>query len=91
MDKVIITVVASLFFLIMIGSLVFFIYKLINNTPYPETESLMEIMEIPTSESDNLTQLTIQDMQDTSTKLPKGYSLPPSTTKFQCLLPSLRQ
>jgi len=95
MDKAIATIGVFIFVLFVIGSLGFFIYTIFNNTPYPDeepiTESLTSITDVPITDPQDLTQLTIKHMQEDVTKLPLGYLLPPPRTKFQCLLPSLRQ
>lgn len=95
MDKVIATISAFIFMLILLGSLGFFAYNIFNNTPYPDeepsTESFTSIIDDPITDPQDLTQLTLQHMQEDVTKLPGGYLLPPPKTKFQCLLPSLRQ
>lgn len=95
MDKVIATIGAFIFVLFVLGFLGFFIYTIFNNTPYPDeepsTESLTSILDVPITDPQDLTQLTLQHMQEDVTKLSRGYLLPPPRTKFQCLLPSLRQ
>ena len=78
-----------LFLIVVIVSFGVLMYNLFNNTPYPE--ELTDIMDVPITDPQDLTQLTLQYMQDNEQELSNGYRLPPPNTKYQCLLPSLRQ
>lgn len=93
MDRPIAIILSVVFLLFLLGSLGVFIYNVFNNTPYPdETENLVDTTSfenVPITDPKDLTQLTLQDMQQHMTKLPGGYLLPPPRTRFQCLLPSL--
>lgn len=93
MEKPIAIVLSIVFLLILLGSLGVFIFNVFNNTPYPdESEDLVDITSfehVPVTDQKDLTQLTLLYMQQNMTELPGGCLLPPSMTKFQCLLPSL--
>ena len=86
-------ILSILFFMILLGSLWVFINNVFNNTAYPdESEDLVDIASfnaVPITDPKDLTQLTLQDMQQDMTELPGGYLLPPPRTRFQCLLPPL--
>lgn len=96
-------ILGIIFIIILLGSLGLLIYNVFDNTAYPdEAENWIDTISIEESEdledledskeskdSKNLTQLTLQDMQQKMTKLSRDYRLPPSKTKFQCLLPPL--
>lgn len=92
MEKPIAIILSVVFLLFLLGSLGVFIYNVFNNTPYPdETENLVDTSsfeKVSITDSKDLTQSTLQDMQH-MTILPRGYLLPPPRTRFQCLLPSL--
>lgn len=85
-------ILGIIFIMILLGSLVLLIYNVFDNTAYPdEAEKLADTSfenDQITSKKD-LTQLTLQDMQQDMTELPGGYLLPPPRTRFQCLLPPL--
>lgn len=93
MDKPIAIILSVVFLVVLIGSLWVFIFNVFNNTPYPDqSEDLVDPISfenVPITDPKDLTQLTLQDMQQDLTKLPGGYLLPPPRTRFQCLLPSL--
>ena len=90
MNKTIADIGAIIFILILLGSLGFFIYDVFNNTPYPDdSESLADNDHVNVQDNQDLTQLTLESMQQNMTELPGGYLLPPPRTKFQCLLPPL--
>lgn len=93
MDKPIAIILSAVFLMVLLGSLGVFIFNVFNNTPYPdESEDLVDtssIINVPITDPKDLTQLTLQDMQQNMTELPGGYLLPPPRTRFQCLLPSL--
>jgi hypothetical protein len=90
MNKTIADILAITFILILLGSLGVFIYNVFNNTPYPDdSESLTDNDPVNIQDHQDLTQLTLESMQQNMTELPGGYLLPPPRTKFQCLLPSL--
>lgn len=93
MEKPIAIILSVVFLIVLLGTLGFFIFNVFNNTPYPdESEDLVDtntIINVPITDSKDLTQLTLQHMQRDMTELPGGYLLPPPRTKFQCLLPSL--
>ena len=90
MEKPIAIILSVVFLLILLGSLGVFIFNVFNNTPYPdESEDLVDNSFENDTDSNNLTQLTLQDMQQNMTELPGGYLLPPPRTRFQCFLPPL--
>ena len=93
MDKPIAIILSVVFFIILLGSLGFFIFNVFNNTPYPDESE--DLTDTSTNTNDditdqkNLTQLSLQDMEQNMIELPRRYLLPPPKTRFQCLLPSL--
>lgn len=102
MNEAISIIGSILLIFVLIGSLVFLIYNVFNNTPYPNEEKNEEpkqenlvdvesVEAVPITDPKDLTQLTLKSMQDNMTELPGGYLLPPPLTKFQCFLPPLRQ
>lgn len=82
MNKYIIIV----FLIILLGFMGFLIYSCTSSENLEDTTS---VEDVPIIEPQDLTQLTLQHMQQNMTELPRGYLLPPPRTKFQCLLPSL--
>ena len=82
-----------IFIIILLGSLGFFIYNVFDNTSYPdESEDLVNTTiseDYPLTDPKNLTQLTLQDIQQNMTKLPGDYLLPPKRTRFQYILQPL--
>ena len=93
MNRQIAIILTVVFFLFLLGSLGVFIYNVFDNPTYPdESEDLVDITSFennPITDPEDLTQLTLQDMQQNLSVLPGGYLLPPPRTKYQCLLPSL--
>lgn len=93
MNRPVAIILGILFLMILLGALGGFIYNVFNNTASPdESENLVDIASfknVPITDQKDLTQLTLQDMQRDMTELPGGYLLPPSRTRFQCLLPPL--
>ena len=86
-------ILSIIVFLVLLGSLGFFIFNIFNNTAYPgKSEDLIDTSSfenVPITDPKDLTQLTLQDMQQDMTELPGGYLLPPPRTRYQCFLPSL--
>jgi hypothetical protein len=93
MNRPVAIILSILFLMILLGSLGVFIYNVFNNTAYPdESEDLVDTSSfaaVPITDPKDLTQLTLQDMQQDMTELPGGYLLSPPRTRFQCLLPQL--
>lgn len=94
MNRPVAIILSILFLVILLGSLVFFIYNVFNNTAYhdDESEDLVDTTsfeDVPITDPKDLSQLTLQDMQQNLNVLPGGYLLPPPRTRFQCLLPPL--
>jgi len=95
MKKPVAILIAVVFVLIVLGSFGAFVYLLFNNTPYPDetpTESLVDMSsykDVPITDPKDLTQLTLQDMQQDMKILPGGFLQPPARTRFQCFLPPL--
>lgn len=85
-------ILGIIFIMILLSSLGLLIYNVFDNTAYPdEAEKLADTSfeNDQTTGTKDLTQLTFQDMQQNTTKLSRGYSLPLSRTRFQCFLPPL--
>ena len=86
-------ILGILIIMFLLGAFGFFIYNVFDNTAYPdESEDLVDtssFADVPITDPEDLTQLTLQDMQRDMTELPGGYLLPPPRTRFQCLLPPL--
>lgn len=85
-------ILGIIFIMILLGSLGLLIYNVFDNTAYPdEAEKLADTSfeNDQTTGTKDLTQLTLQDMQQDLTELPGGHLLPPQRTRFQCLLQPL--
>lgn len=94
MNRPVAIILSILFLMILLGSLGVFIYNVFNNTAYPDDESedlvdTTSFEDVPITDPKDLSQLTLQDMQQNMTKLPGDYLLPPNRTRFQYILQPL--